>query len=41
VADDDLLVSVMTFFLLHTLRWLTRLAIIRLRGGGPAHAEAE
>jgi hypothetical protein len=36
-----LLVSVMTFFLLHTLLWLTRLAINRLRGGRPAHAEAE
>jgi hypothetical protein len=29
-----LLVSVMAFFLLHTLLWLTRVAIGRMRGGG-------
>jgi len=29
-----LLVSVMAFFLLHTLLWLTRVAIERVRGGG-------
>jgi nitrate/TMAO reductase-like tetraheme cytochrome c subunit len=34
-----LLVSVMAFFLLHTLLWVTRLAINRRRGRGRAHEE--
>jgi hypothetical protein len=38
---NTLLASVMTFFLLHTLLWLIRLAINRMRRGGPAHAEGQ
>jgi hypothetical protein len=35
-----LLVSVMTFFLIHTLLWLTRVAVERVRGGGHRGAHA-
>jgi hypothetical protein len=36
-----LLVGTMSFFLLHTFLWLVRITINRLRGGGPAHTEAQ
>jgi nitrate/TMAO reductase-like tetraheme cytochrome c subunit len=35
-----LLVSVMTFFLLHTFLWLTRVTVERMRGGRPKHGGA-